>query len=235
MGGTRLGDQNAEWNKKVTPQETKDRLYQHGLISIVRGSFSAAKILHLADALLKGGVKIVEVTLNSRHALDGITELQKQFAPDMFIGAGTVRTAEDVDRAVAAGASFLIAPCLDLASVAAAKKHDTLLLPGVFTATEAQAAYVAGCKVVKLFPADALGPSYLKALRAPLDHIEFIPTGGVNHETIGDFHEAGAAAYGVGSALVKNVDIDAAALADLTKRAQVLHEALKAARARAQV
>ena len=178
--------------------------------------------MQISEALLNGGVKIVEVTLNSTHALDGIRGLQEKFGDDLQVGAGTVRTAEDVAKAVDAGASFLIAPCLDTPSVEAAAQHDTLLLPGVFTASEAQAAFSAGCETVKLFPADALGPSYLKALRAPLEHIDFIPTGGVNHETIAAFHKAGAVAFGVGSALVKNVDITADELKALTERAEVL-------------
>ena len=149
----------------------------------------------------------------------------------MQIGAGTVRTAEDVEKAVDAGASFLIAPCLDLPSVEAAAQHDILLLPGIFTASEAQAAFIAGCKTVKLFPADAVGPAYLKALWAPLDHIDFIPTGGVTAETIADFHRAGAVAFGVGSALVKNVEITPEELRTLTGRAEVLVEATGKARA----
>ena len=209
----------------------KKQLYDYGLISIIRGGFSLEEILKISEALLKGGVKVVEVTLNSAHALEGIAELQKQFGADLLIGAGTVRTSEDVNKAMDAGSSFLIAPCLDIPSVEEAKKSDTLLLPGIFTATEAQTAFVAGCETVKLFPADAMGPGYLKALRAPLNHIDFIPTGGVNHETITEFHNAGAVAFGVGSALVKNVVIDATEVQALTSRAQVLQDAMKKARA----
>ena len=185
----------------------------------------------MSEALLAGGVKIVEVTLNSTHALDAIPELQRQFGDDLQVGAGTVRSAEDVNKAVDAGASFVIAPCLDLPSVKAAAQQGILMLPGIFTASEAQAAFVAGCETVKLFPADVGGPAYLKALRAPLEHIDFIPTGGVTHETIADFHRAGAVAFGVGSALVKNVEITLEELGALKRRAEVLVEALEKARA----
>ncbi|MEM6429729.1 MAG: bifunctional 4-hydroxy-2-oxoglutarate aldolase/2-dehydro-3-deoxy-phosphogluconate aldolase [Deinococcota bacterium] len=215
----------------MTPETVKQHLYKHRLISIIRGKFGLEGILKLAEALLSGGVKVVEVTLNSTDALTAISQLNEHFAGDMLVGAGTVRTASDVKDAINAGASFLIAPCLDLPSVEAAKAHNTLLLPGIFTASEAQTAYVEGCQTVKLFPADALGPSYLKALRAPLDHIDFVPTGGVNHETIGAFHQAGAVAFGVGSALVKNVEVTADELTALTERARVLVNALAEARA----
>ena len=103
-------------------------------------------------------------------------------------------------------------------------------MPGIFTASEAQAAFVAGCKTVKLFPADALGPAYLKALRAPLEHIDFVPTGGVTVDTVADFQRAGAVAFGVGSALVKNVAVTPAELGALTERATALTRALKEAR-----
>lgn len=213
--------------------EAKKQLYAHGLISIIRGNFTLEEILKLAEALLKGGVKVVEITLNSANALEGIAAVQKTFGNDMLVGAGTVRTAEDVNKALAAGSTFLIAPCLDIASLAEAKKHNALLLPGIFTATEAQTAFVAGCETVKLFPADTMGAGYLKALRAPLDHIDFIPTGGVDQHSLESFHKAGAVAFGVGSALVKNVAIDSSELAALSERARLLHEALLKARAHA--
>ena len=213
----------------MTKASVKKSIYDKKLISIIRGGFSLEEILRISEALLVGGVKIIEVTLNSGSALKGIDLLQRQFGNDLVIGAGTVKTAEDVTKAVDAGSSFIIAPCLDLEAMNEAKKHEILFLPGIFTATEAQAAYVAGCETVKLFPADAIGPSYLKALRAPLNHIDFIPTGGVNHKTLKDFHKAGAVAFGVGSALVKNVEIDSAEILALTERARVLSASLKEA------
>ena len=212
-------------------QTVKKQLYADGLISIIRGSFGLRETMQMAEALLAGGVKIVEVTLNSTNALAGIRDLQRQFGQEMQVGAGTIRSADDVQKAVDAGASFLIAPCLDLPSVEAAAQQGTLLLPGIFTASEAQAAFVAGCQTVKLFPAEVGGSTYLKALRAPLEHIDFIPTGGVTSETITDFHRAGAVAFGVGSALVKNVAMTPEELTALTERAAALTRALKKARA----
>ena len=215
----------------MTIQDTKSRLYANGLISIIRGKFSLEEIISTSEALLAGGVKVIEITLNTTNVLEGIAALQKEYGDELQIGAGTVRTAEDVVKAVDAGASFVIAPCLDIPSIEEAKKQDVLMLPGIFTASEAQAAYVAGCETVKLFPANAMGPSYLKALRAPLDHIDFIPTGGVDPSTIMDFHKAGAVAFGIGSYLVKNVEVTKDELSSLTQRAEKLQSALKEARA----
>lgn len=214
----------------MTPEEANRRLTQDGLITIIRGAFSLRDQARIAQALLEGGVGVLEVTLNTTDALTSIGNLKRQFGDDLIVGAGTVRTADDVDKAVDAGASFLIAPCLDPASVARAIRHGVLLLPGIFTASEAQAAFLAGCQTVKLFPADALGPDYMKALRAPLEHIAFIPTGGISPETIGAFHEAGAVAFGVGSYLV-NARVLQEPFSALSQRALALRTALDSARA----
>jgi 2-dehydro-3-deoxyphosphogluconate aldolase/(4S)-4-hydroxy-2-oxoglutarate aldolase len=214
----------------MTRDGVKRELVRHGIVSIIRGSFAVDAMERLTAALLAGGVLVVEVTLNSAHALDGIATLRERFGDTMLVGAGTVRTADDVGLAVDAGATYLVAPNLDLEAVREAQRRDVLLVPGIFTATEAQTAFVAGCEVVKLFPADALGPRYLKALRAPLDHIDFVPSGGIDHTTIGEFHRAGAVAYGVGSALIRAGAVDDEACEALAERARVLTEALAAAR-----
>lgn len=216
-------------NFSMSPKQTLERLTEDGLITIIRGAFSLEAQAKMAQALSEGGVTVLEVTLNTTDALKSISYLQKHFGDDLLVGAGTVRSAEDVDKAIDAGASFLIAPCLDLPSVERAQQHNVLLLPGIFTATEAQAAFVAGCQTVKLFPADVLGPKYLKGLRAPLEHIDFIPTGGVSPDTIGAFHDAGAVAFGVGSFLV-NAQTSSDNLNDLSERAQQLRRALESAR-----
>lgn len=210
--------------------EVEQTLLNDGLVAIVRGEFSVGEQEAIAEALLAGGVRILEITLNTTDALTGVRRLNERFPDDLLVGAGTVRTAADARRARAAGAQFLVAPGLDLDTVAAAQEQGTLMLPGVFTATEAMAARAAGCRLLKLFPADALGPSYLKALRAPLDDVHFVPTGGVDPETLGAFHRSGAAAFGVGSYLVKNVRVTAAELEGLTARARLLRRALDDAR-----
>ena len=214
----------------VKSREAYKKLCDDGLVAIVRGDFFLAEQRRIAEALLEGGVRILEITLNTVDALEGIGNLRSEFS-DLLVGAGTVRTAAAAERALAAGAQFLVAPCLDLESVRVAQAQDTLMLPGVFTATEAETAYRAGCPAVKLFPADALGPGYLRALRAPLDDIGFVPTGGVNPQTIGAFHRAGAVAFGIGSYLVKNVRLDVDEAAALTARARTLRAALTQARA----
>ena len=202
------------------------QIRQTGIIAIIRGDFPFERLLAIAGAIAEGGVSVVEVTLNSRGALEGIAALRRQAGDDMLIGAGTVRTLEEVNAALDAGAQFLVSPNFDPASVARSQEVGVLHLPGVFTASEAQTAYAAGCQMVKLFPADALGPRYLKALRAPLNDIDFVPTGGIEAANIVEYVRAGAVAFGVGSSLVKSADQD---LADLREKAAILAAAFQAA------
>lgn len=206
--------------------ETTERVRRAGLIAIIRGKFSRQQILNMAEVLLAAGVGVVEVTLNTTGALTSITQLREQYGDQLEIGAGTVRTAEQFRQAIAAGAQFTVAPNLDLATVALAQQQDILHLPGVFTPSEAQNAFVAGCKMVKLFPSEIVGPRYIKALRAPLDDIDFVPTGGITPQNVAEYVQAGAAAAGIGSALVTGPN---QALDDLATRAQALRQAWDAA------
>lgn len=211
----------------MKPTETSVALRQAGLIAIFRGAFTREQLLELADALVAGGVTALELTLNSADALSHLPRLKRHLGSRALVGAGTVRAASEVDAALDAGAAFLIAPTFDPASVTRAHARGALLLPGVFTASEAQAAWAAGCPLVKLFPADALGPSYLKALRAPLDDIGFVPTGGIQVDNLSAYVGAGAVAFGVGSALVAGPEQSPD---DLSVRARRFTLALRQAR-----
>jgi len=202
------------------------RIHKTGLVAIVRGNFSKEQVLNIGRVLRDNGVPVMEVTLNTTSALESITQLREQFGGEMVIGAGTVRTAAQFDQALAAGAEFTVAPNLDMETVRVAVQNDILHLPGVFTPTEAQNAYVAGCKIVKLFPSDIMGPRYIKAIRAPLDDIGIVPTGGISADNIADYVNVGIVAAGIGSALVTGPTQD---LADLAKRAQALRNAWDAA------
>ena len=201
---------------------TADRIKSSAIIAILRGDFSLEDILRIGDALQAGGVTALEVTLNSRAALTYLPKLRDHFADDMLIGAGTARSADQARAASEAGAEFLVSPNFDLATVKFAQSKSLLHLPGVFTATEAQTAFAAGCPMVKLFPMETAGPAYLKALRAPLNDIEFVPTGGISLENIGEYARAGAAAVGLGSKLVPNKEISST---ELTARARALQAA----------
>ena len=184
-------------------QDTTQRIKQDGLIAIIRGDFPVQRMIEIGEAVRAGGIALLEVTLNSTGALEAIAALRRTLGDTMLIGAGTVRSVAQAEAALAAGAAFMVAPNFDPAVVAYAQAADRLHLPGVFTPTEAETAYRAGCPMLKLFPADAVGPVYLKAIRAPLNDIDFVPTGGITTANIAEYGRAGAAAVGIGSALVR--------------------------------
>jgi 2-dehydro-3-deoxyphosphogluconate aldolase/(4S)-4-hydroxy-2-oxoglutarate aldolase len=206
--------------------ETMQQIRNTGLIAIIRGKFTRDQILGIAEVLQATGIPTVEVTMNTTGALESITYLRKKFSHKMLVGAGTVRTAAQLQIVLAAGAQFTVAPNLDLATVHSSQQQDVLHLPGVFTPSEVQNALVAGCQMVKLFPSEIVGPRYLKALRAPLDDVELVPTGGITPENVAEYVRAGAAAAGIGSALITSPQQD---LDDLAKRAQALRTAWDAA------
>jgi 2-dehydro-3-deoxyphosphogluconate aldolase/(4S)-4-hydroxy-2-oxoglutarate aldolase len=175
------------------------KLVDSKLIAILRGSFELEQLEQVAEALVAGGVTFIEVTLNSVTALEGIRHLSGD--PRVVVGAGTVRTVEDAGLALDVGARFLVSPHLDPELVAFAQRNDSLHLPGVLTPSEVQRAVDLGCGAVKLFPASFGGPEYLRALKAPLDDVDFIPTGGVDETNLEAYLRAGAAAVGLGSSL----------------------------------
>jgi 2-dehydro-3-deoxyphosphogluconate aldolase / (4S)-4-hydroxy-2-oxoglutarate aldolase len=213
--------------QKVSIAKSTEFVLDNGLVAIVRGNFPTAKLIEIGDALLASPVLVMEVTLNTTGALDAIALLRNRYGDKMLVGAGTVRTVDQFKESVAAGAQFTVSPNLDMATVQAALAADILHLPGVFTPTEAQQAYVAGCKMVKLFPSDVVGPKYLKAIRAPLDDIMFVPTGGITPDNVGEYIRAGASAVGLGSALITGPDQE---MDDLIRRARAILNAWKEAK-----
>ncbi|MEM7113238.1 MAG: bifunctional 4-hydroxy-2-oxoglutarate aldolase/2-dehydro-3-deoxy-phosphogluconate aldolase [Chloroflexota bacterium] len=203
-------------------QDTVERIKASGLIAIVRGTFTVEKLVDIAQTLQQAGLTCMETTLNTTDALHAINQLHLLMGNRMLIGAGTVRTAVQFQTAVSAGAQFTVAPNYDPATIQLAQIQEILHLPGIFTPSEAQIAYAAGCPLLKLFPASIVGPQYLKALRAPLDDIGFVPTGGINANNIGVYRRAGAVAVGIGSALITDAN---QSKADLYKRAVTLRQA----------
>lgn len=175
-------------------------LLAHRLVAIVRGA-RPADFPSILEALYEGGVRAVEVTLNSPDALSLLATASSFWGDRLLLGAGTVMDATSVADAVSAGARFIISPHLDPSVVSASLAAGVISIPGAYTPTEIVAAYRLGAHIVKVFPA-SIGPAYLRDLRGPLPHIPLMPTGGVTLSNIKAFALAGAAAFGVGSALV---------------------------------
>jgi len=161
----------------------------------------------IGAALASGGIRAFEVTMNSESALEVIRELTKRFSPDeLLVGAGTVLTMAQAEGAVEAGARFLVMPHLDTAIVGWAADRGIASFPGCLTPTEILTAWRAGAAAVKVFPASAVGPVFVRELRGPLPEIPLVPTGGVTLENAADFIAAGAAAVGMGSWLTGSGD-----------------------------
>jgi 2-dehydro-3-deoxyphosphogluconate aldolase/(4S)-4-hydroxy-2-oxoglutarate aldolase len=203
-------------------QENISKVKESGLIAIIRGNYTYLQLQNIAKTLSGNGVRVMEITLNSLDALNSITKLKKEFGEKIILGAGTVRNVSQLEQVIEAGAEFSIAPNLDLESVELSIRKDFLHLPGVFTATEIQVAHNAGSRLVKLFPSDVVGPKYLKALRAPIDDIDIVPTGGINSKNMHEYIAAGAVAVGVASSLVSSPE---QSMEDLANKALELVEA----------
>jgi 2-dehydro-3-deoxyphosphogluconate aldolase/(4S)-4-hydroxy-2-oxoglutarate aldolase len=205
------------------------QLTNPGVIAIVRVKKSA-QVLPIAEALLAGGVIAIEITMTMPDAIAAIRSVSEKLGDRALIGVGTVLDAATCRAAIAAGAEFVVSPICrpELAHIASSAQRPVML--GAYTPTEAQLAHEAGADFVKIFPADNLGPGYIKALRAPLPHLRIVPTGGVDLNTIGEFLKAGCPAVGVGSSLVTKEILEKQDWPQLTRRAAQFVEAAKAAR-----
>jgi 2-dehydro-3-deoxyphosphogluconate aldolase/(4S)-4-hydroxy-2-oxoglutarate aldolase len=180
---------------------TLSYILEHKLVAIMRG-MPAKDAVNIANALLRGGINILEITLNSPNALQVIEELSQRFKDTMLIGAGTVLTPEEANDAMNAGAQFIISPALMEDVVAATKDAGKVSIPGAYTPTEIVHAHRSGADIIKVFPAP--NAAYIKNILAPLNTLKLMPTGGVNVDNIKDYEAAGAVAFGIGNALVNS-------------------------------
>ena len=212
-----------------TKSDVIAQLIDPGIIAVVRAQ-SSEQILPLSEALLAGGVRAIEITTSTPDAIENIREVSQALGERAIIGVGTVLDVDTCHAACEAGAEFVVSPVTKPELVAAAHKHDRPIMLGAYTPTEAQTAHDAGSDFVKLFPADGLGPRFIKNLRAPLPHLRIVPTGGVTVENVGEFFNAGSVALGIGSALVSKDILTNADWPELTRRAEQFVAAAKAAR-----
>jgi 2-dehydro-3-deoxyphosphogluconate aldolase/(4S)-4-hydroxy-2-oxoglutarate aldolase len=181
--------------------EISDRIMELGIVAVVRTP-AFDLVQPACEALIKGGVLAVEVTMTVPKALQALREVSGQFGDVALIGAGTILNAEQCGEAIHAGAQYIVTPITKLEIVFAAHARNKPVMLGAYTPTEAQLAHEAGADFIKIFPADKLGPGYMKSIRAPLPHLRIVPTGGVDLQTAPEFLKAGCAALGIGSSLL---------------------------------
>jgi 2-dehydro-3-deoxyphosphogluconate aldolase / (4S)-4-hydroxy-2-oxoglutarate aldolase len=212
------------------PETTMETIERVGLIPVLRAK-NIAQGRAVVDAMMAGGVTVVEVTMTVPGAVDLLKELKKAYGDKLLLGSGTVTTAEQAQATIDAGAEFVVSPSLHPEVIAATKKNGKISCPGALTPTEAITAWNAGADYVKIFPCSAVGgASYLKSLLAPFPHLKVIPTGGVTLQTAEGFIKAGARALGVGADLVNLAAIDAGKPETITESARAYLEVLAAAR-----
>ena len=189
-------------------ETTAQTIERVGLIPVLRAR-NAAQAHAVVQAMIAGGVTVVEVTMTVPGALDLLRELKAKYGSQLLLGAGTVTTAAEAQSTINAGAEFIVSPSLHPEVINITKTNGKLSIPGALTPTEVITAWRAGADYVKIFPCSAMGgASYLKSLLAPFPFLKLIPTGGVTLETAATFIHAGARALGVGSDLVNLTAID---------------------------
>jgi len=182
-------------------------------VAVVRAA-SGELLADVAEALVAGGVDVLEITFTVPHATRVLEKVADRLGDKVLLGAGTVLDTETARAALLAGAEYLVSPTVNLDVIAMCKRYGKLVMPGALTPTEILSAWQAGADIVKVFPSEITGPKYLKAVHGPLPQIRLMPTGGVNLETAAAFLKAGACSLGIGGSLV---DPQAIASGDLAK------------------
>ena len=214
----------------MTKAEVIKQIRDVGVIPVVRATTSD-EAMRAIEAIRAGGISVLEITMTVPGAVSVIEELATRYDDEAIVGAGTVLDAETARACIVAGAQFVVSPSLNAETIECCRRYGVVVMPGALTPTEVVQAWTAGADFVKVFPAGALGgPSYIKALKAPLPHIELVPTGGVSLKTAADFIRAGASALGVGTDLVDINAIREGQAALITERAKQFVEIIREVR-----
>lgn len=200
-----------------------------GIVAVIRIK-EPAKLRAVVDAISEGGVRALEVTMTVPGAVDLIRDLAPTMPSGFLLGAGTVVDAETANRVIDAGARYIVSPVFRREVITACHRRNVPAMPGCFTPTEILDAWDAGADIVKVFPATALGPGYIKDVRAPLPQVKLMPTGGVTVDNAGEWIRAGAVAVGVGTALLDAKAIAAGDFSVLRRNAEKIVANVEAAR-----
>jgi len=188
--------------------EQLQHVLDRGIVAILRAP-SGEFLADVAETLYESGIDVIEVTFTVPRILEIIDQVQKRLGNKVILGAGSVLDPETARSALLAGAEYIVSPTTNPDVISLCQRYGKLVMPGAFTPTEVLTAWEAGADIVKVFPADVGGPSYLKALHGPLPQVRLMPTGGVNLETLESYVKAGACAVGLGSSLVEKEAVQA--------------------------
>jgi 2-dehydro-3-deoxyphosphogluconate aldolase/(4S)-4-hydroxy-2-oxoglutarate aldolase len=202
-----------------------ERLLNPPVVAIIRAD-SPEELQGAAEALIAGGVSAIEVTMTTPDALNVIETVSKALKNEILMGVGTVLDTETCRMAILSGAKFVVTPVMKPEVINMCNRYSVPIACGAYTPTEALAAHEAGADFIKIFPADGLGPGYMKAILAPLPMLRLIPTGGVDAATAKGFLDAGCVAVAAGSSLVSKEILVSRDWARLTERARALVQAV---------
>lgn len=204
----------------MTKEQIIERILHPGVVAIIRAD-NSEQLIEASRALIAGGISGIEVTMTTPNALKVIADVCRVFGDKALVGVGSVLDVKTAQAALDAGAEYVVTPVLKPEVIAFCKGVNKPVLAGSYSPTEAQTAHELGADFVKIFPADGLGPAYIRAIRGPLPHLKIIPTGGVDVNTAGEFIKAGCVAVAAGSSLVsKDIlkNLDWARLTDLASQ-----------------
>jgi len=205
-------------------------LIEVGIIPVVRAC-SADEAINIVDAIVKGGINTIEITMTVPNAIGVIKTMAEKFRDDILLGAGTVLDAETARTSILAGAEFIVSPCFSKELIKICRRYSKIVIPGAMTPTEILKAWEMGADMVKVFPVGNLGgPKYIRALKAPLPQILLNSTGGVNLENAGEFIKAGASVISIGSSLLDKKAISEKKFEVLTEKAKQFVEEIKKVR-----
>ena len=210
-------------------EATVRTIQELGIVAVIRMK-DAGKLRAVIDAIAEGGVRAIEVTMSVPGAVGLIAQLAPVLPSSILFGAGTVTDAATARAVIDAGAQYIVSPVFRREVIDVCHERGIAVAPGCFTPTEILDAHEYGADVVKVFPATALGPSYIKDVRAPLPQVRLMPTGGVTLDNAGDWIRAGAIAVGVGSALLDTRAIEEGRLEVLTDNARRIVASVASAR-----
>lgn len=210
-------------------EQIVQRLLALGAVAVIRMD-DARQLVPAVEAICGGGIEAVEITMTMPGAIDGIEELTRRMSGDVLVGVGSVLDADTARRAIEAGARYVVSPIFEPEVLEEAHRHGVPAMPGAFTPTEILRAHRAGADLVKVFPAEVFGPAFIKGVLAPMPFLRLMPTGGVTPENVGEWIRAGAAAVGLGSALIDPKLVAGGQFHALTQRALRVTQAVAAAR-----
>ena len=214
----------------MSKEDQLRQVLECGIVAVVR-SPDSQQLVEAVRALADGGVTVAEITMTVPGALDVVKAVRAALGDCVLLGAGTILDPETARAAILAGAEYIVSPTVNLEVIKICQRYDKLIMPGAFTPTEILAAWEAGADIVKVFPADVVGPAFFKAVKGPLPQIRLMPTGGVDLTTAPAFLKAGACCLGIGGQLVEPAAIAARNFGRIRELAQQYSAIVKETRA----